>query len=158
MLTPGREDGPLTPGERLVRMPGFWAAYLRPHGTGDPQPLPTRPELFGATAAQVEAVRVALAGAEGPGPFAGRPLSWPQLLHAARHPGAADPVTDRRIRLLLLLPRLAPAAALPDDAAVTVASALAAVGVPPSHRATLAQSLLPGPAACRLTAPAHRAA
>ncbi|MEU9128031.1 hypothetical protein AB0D08_07950 [Kitasatospora sp. NPDC048540] len=85
---------------------------------------------------------LARTGAEPAGPG----LSWPELLHAARHPGGQGGVTARHPRLLLLLPALR-AAALPSDAAVTVAAALAAVGTPRGLRPALAGRLtVPGSA------------
>ncbi|MER8186664.1 hypothetical protein [Kitasatospora sp. NPDC094015] len=73
-------------------------------------------------------------------------LGWSELLHAARHPGARAGVTARHLRLLLLLPALR-ATALPTDAAVTVAAALAATGTPREQRAALARRLVaPRPA------------
>ncbi|WP_405012442.1 hypothetical protein [Kitasatospora sp. NBC_01539] len=75
--------------------------------------------------------------ADGPG------LSWQALTTAARRTGDGHGITGRHARLLLLLPALRRRTALPSDAAVTVASALTAVGVPLPHRATLAAALLP---------------
>ncbi|GJF29086.1 hypothetical protein KNE206_17860 [Kitasatospora sp. NE20-6] len=73
---------------------------------------------------------------DGPG------LTWQALTTAARRPGDGHGITGRHARLLLLLPALR-RAVLPSDAAVTVASALTAVGVPLPHRAALAAALLP---------------
>ncbi|WP_280695635.1 hypothetical protein [Kitasatospora sp. GP82] len=187
MLIPGYEDNPLTTGEELLTLPGFWAAYLLWLAEGedfDPEPA-----QFGTDGADADAAYETLndpgawpvlrlplehghtiqivhrnlpddAGidfllahpdwarpgslASIEGHFAGPGLAWRELTHLARHPGNGPGITDPRVRLLLLLPALGDAD-LPSDAAVTVASALAAIGTPPQVRATLAQALLDHP-------------
>ncbi|MEU9876603.1 hypothetical protein [Streptomyces phaeochromogenes] len=59
------------------------------------------------------------------GHFVGPGTAWPELLSAARQP-AAEGVDDSDARLLLLFPTLGDAL-LPDDAAVALAAALAAL-------------------------------
>ncbi|MEV5955463.1 hypothetical protein AB0M11_17125 [Streptomyces sp. NPDC051987] len=59
------------------------------------------------------------------GHFMGPGMAWPELLSAARQP-ATEGVDDPDARLLLLFPTLGDAR-LPDDAAVTLTTALAAL-------------------------------
>jgi hypothetical protein len=59
------------------------------------------------------------------GHFMGPGMAWPELLSVARQP-ASEGVTDADARLLLLFPTLGDAR-LPDDAAVALATALAAL-------------------------------
>ncbi|GAA2993473.1 hypothetical protein GCM10020229_02420 [Kitasatospora albolonga] len=187
LRTPDYEDEPLTPGEDLLLLPGFWAAYLLWLAEGEE--LEPEPALFGVDGADVDAavevlhdpaawpvIRLPLADghrlvivhrnftddegvdyhldhpewdralrvASAEGHYTGPGLSWPELLHAARHPGEGPGVTDPHARLLLLLPALGDAE-LPPDAATTVAEALTGVGVRSAQLPELAEALLDHP-------------
>ncbi|MDH6580386.1 hypothetical protein [Kitasatospora sp. MAP5-34] len=73
MLIPGYEDDPLTAGEKLPALPGFWAAYLLWLAEGedfDPEPA-----LFGADGADADAAYERLSD----------PAAWPVLRLPMRH-------------------------------------------------------------------------